>query len=321
MTLPQTESKAEPTQFEHHKQHSLANLKIIEDLAAKTGHSLGRALFIAHQLVAHVHPSAPQFITRLEREVRHSDVREMASQAGAAWTNLRKYFRFEQLTADQKEQFYKRDGFLFFKHRVSRKLLVVWTTMFNNFFISNAAAVNLFGRAGCNILLLKDGSHFNYLKGVKGFAPDLFSIGPAIEELARRKGMEEIYMCGYSSSGYAALLTSLRIPCRGYLGFSQYVDLHAGSPLTPPYFFTEEVRSMVDPATTIDLKPLLAEADPSVPRTLFYGERNARDAAQGRHVEGMDTLEVIAMPTNHNTVLPFAAGDRLLPIFAKLLSG
>lgn len=322
MNQQQTEIQDEPMQYEHAMLHSLSNLAGLEGAIQRDDHPLRRSLFLADLLVSHVHPAAPKFIEQLEQKARHSDVRNLALQCRAAWTNLRKHFHFESLTTAEKERFYKRDGFMFFKREGTRKLLVVWTTIFNNFYLSNAAVAALFGKFDCSLLLLKDSSYFNYLKGVKGFASDLFGIGPTIEELARREGLEEIYMSGFSTSGYAALLTSLRIPCRGYLGFSQTVDLSPDSPRPPPYTFTPDVRARVDPATTFDLKPLLADADPAVPRTLFYGEMNRHDSVQAQHVEGMETVEVISIPkTKHNTVLPFAAGDRLLPLFAKLISG
>ncbi|MCB2077112.1 MAG: hypothetical protein KDE55_05360 [Novosphingobium sp.] len=309
-------------QFDHPMQHSIARLEELETAIRKPHIALREAVFLADRLVAHVHPMAPAFVDVLEKQATHKNVVELADLLRRCWNNAAKYFRYEQLSPAERERYYAFDGALLLKRGTSAKLLVVWTTMFNNFYLSNAALATILGQLDCSILLLKDSTHFNYLKGVRNFAPDLFSIGPAIVQLAQKEGFEAIYHAAYSSSGYAALYTALSTPSRGYLGFSPWVDMRAGSPLPAPFYFSEEVREKVDPSLMFDLKPLLANADPSVPRTIIYGTNNWRDSANAKYVEELDTVDVIALAkTSHNTVMPYLADDRLLEPFVRTIAG
>ncbi len=100
-------------------------------------------------------------------------------------------------------------------------------------------------------------------------------------ELRRQFHVEEIdrkqIVRAYRKDGYAALLTSLQLPCQGYLGFSQTTDLSPDSPLPRPWFLTDEVYAQLDPRWLLDLRVRLQDADPAVPHVLCYGSRTAKD--------------------------------------------
>lgn len=308
--------------FENPNLHSLENLGNLETELAQGSISMRRAFHIAGQLAAHAHPSAHKIIALLRDNARHSDIRDYAAMLGQCDSTIRRYFRLEALPRDQLERFYQREGFVFLRKQTeSRKLLVIFTTMFNNFHFSTAAMAAMLGRLDCHLLFLKDSTLFNYHKGVSGFAPSLPAIGPAIERLASHCGSDRIYMSGYSSCGYAALYTALTSTCHGYLGFSQPIDLRGDSPLDPPLYFTQDVRAAVDPGLLIDLKPLLQLADPAVRRTFIYGERNAHDTMHARHIADIAHLEVVAMPdAAHSTVEDIGARDELLSMFVRLIA-
>lgn len=309
-------------QFDHAAQHTLENLAGLENELAQGPISLRRAIYVAGQLTSHGHPSARKVIALLEDNARHSDILAYAAMLKRCDESVRGYFQLEALPRPQVERFYQPEGFVFLqKKSASRKLLVIFTTMFNNFHFSNAAMAAMLGTLDCNLLFLKDGTLFNYHKGVAGFAESLPTLGPAINRLAQRTGIDRIYMTGFSSCGYSALYTALTSPCHGYLGFSQPTDLDAQSALEPPLYFTAQVREMIDPACLIDLKPLLEAADPSVPRTFVYGERNARDTMHVRHIADVPHVRTIAMPNSaHSTVEDLGANDELVSMFARLIA-
>jgi hypothetical protein len=236
---------------------------------------------------------------------------------------VRRFFRLEELDERRLKTFYRLDGKLYIRSGAeTSNLLVIFTTMFNNFSFSNAVLAEFLSTLDCDLLFLRDTSRFNYLKGAKGIADDFPGIGERILELARQNGIEKIYITGFSSGGYAALLTSLRIPCHGYLGFSHSLDIRPDSPLEPPLFFTPEIAAQVDPTWLQDLKDPLERADPAIPRALYYGERSAFDASHGRHAEQLPGISAIALPgVRHNTILNLFVQDSLRVLFARLISG
>lgn len=309
--------------FEHPQQHSLANLEHAEQEVMAERLTLRRALFLADTLGAQGHPKVLRPIAQLKADARHSDVQKFVELVQRCYGRLRYFFRFEDLDEHRLNTFYRLDGPLYLKRgKGTSKLLVIFTTMYNNFYYSNAVVAALLSRLDCDLLFLRDTSKFNYLRGARGIADDFPGIGDRILDMARRNRIERIYLTGFSSSGYAALLTSLRIPCHGFLGFSHATDLRPESPLQPPIFFTPDVSAQVDPAWLQDLKPLLARADPAIPRALYYGDRSRQDASHAGNVEGQPGIRTICLPgVAHNTIEGVFARDGLLPLFARLISG
>jgi hypothetical protein len=303
-------------------QHSPEYLSRLEE-TARLGQFLRKnALITIEALLANVHPAAPKFIEFLQSESSHSDVQNYVRTMLTAFDKMRNVFRLERLSEKDRKIFYSLDDPVFMRRQESSKLLVVFSTMYNNFYFSNAATVSFLSQLNCNMLLLKDSSQFNYLYGAKGFGNSLFEIGGAIVALAERHGLDHIYVCGFSSSGYAALYTSLTIPCRGYLGFSHSIDLSTNSPLPPPRFFTDEVRAKVDPATLLDLRGHLIEADPSVDRQFHYSKLDWREAPHGEYVAGLNTIAAMgSSDAGHNLIAPMLAAGTLLPAFVRLTSG
>lgn len=309
-------------EFENATQHSLANLAALEK-AMRGAIPPRKALYLATQLISHGHPRAPELISMLRGYSSHRDVCAYVDMLERCYRNVRRHYQLENLPESQRQGFYKRDGFIFVEKRsASPKLLVIFATMFNNFHFSHAAMVAMLGKLDCSLLILKDSTLFNYHKGVARFADSLPEIGPAITRLAQRHGIEQIYITGFSSCGYAALYTSLNSLCHGYLGFSQPTDMRAESPLDPPLYFTPDVRDAVDQTYLIDLKEPLRAAGSAVPRTFVYGERNECDSMHALHIADLPGLEVIALPdTSHSTVEYLNQDDRLVELFVRLTAG
>jgi hypothetical protein len=78
----------------------------------------------------------------------------------------------------------------------------------------------------------------------------------------------------------------------------------------------------VDPRLLLNLTSLVAEADPAVPRAIYYGEGHAEDAAHAAQLAGLPAIETIGLPrTGHNTVQPLMAHGRLHDAFSALVNG
>lgn len=308
--------------FEHELQHGPASEARLEAWLARSPWTLPQALSLADELVGHAHRHAWRAIDPLER-AGHADVRAHARRLQACLHALRQEVQPESCDRRLVEQAYGRNGWLLLSPpQPSTRMLVVFTTMFNNFYVSNLVLLTLLQRLGCHLLLLKDATLANYLAGVAGLAADLPGIAAAVRSTATRLGARQIFVCGFSSGGYAALYTALQIHAQGYLGLSHAIDLRPDSSLPAPLFFTPAVRSRLDPAAQVDLRTLLRAADPHVPRWLMYGEHSLRDRPHALHVSDLPTIEVLSVPdAGHNVVQALLASGRFIEAFVRLTTG
>jgi hypothetical protein len=300
------------------RQHTLANLEasrrrlLHADLPNK-------ALFhLVLELASHGHPDTTVALDRLKNQpdgFRHYTSLRMAEQAHL---QVRKFFRFEEIDDQALDAFYQQHGHLYLRHKVRPNyLIVMFTTMYNNLFYSNAIMASLLSRVGCSLLILRDATYLQYLAGAKGTADTYFDLLAKIREIADENGVEKLFLTAASTGTFPALLASLRMPCDGYLGFSQMID---SRPEAHPDY--ADAARLVDPRLLLNLTSLVAEADPAVPRAIYYGQSHAEDSAYAAQVAGLPAIKAIGLPrTGHNTVQPLMAHGRLHDAFSVLLSG
>lgn len=201
-----------------------------------------------------------------------------------------------------------------------QKMIVIFTTMYNNFYVSNLVLLSLLQELGISILILKDASQFNYLRGAKGFGENPQGILKHIEKLRTDEGIREVYITGFSSSGYISLYISTQIECDGYLGFSIRSDLSADSNMHSGKFFTKEIRKLIDEKWLVNLKPLLLTGQSNTPRKIFFGAEAKIDAAHARHLQDVRNMNITSIGgCGHVTPAPLLAQNRLLSEFDKLI--
>jgi len=308
-------------QYDHITQHTLENLAKIEASLKSTALTPRNALFLCDVLTSYGHPAAERIANHIRDTAQHVSARAFAERYSRALAHLRGFYRLEATPPEERALFFRREGYVFLKKPETRTLVVVWTTMFNNFYIPNAAMAVMLLARDASVLLLRDTTRFNYMTGVTGLAPDLPRLVDAVAALARDERFDRLVHAGFSSSTYASLYAALTGPCHGYLGLSQVSDLSAGSPLPPTDLFDDSVRAHLDPAALVDLRPLLERADPAVPRLMFYGDRDERDRLHGRHIAGLATAEVAEIPgCGHNTVLHHLSEGSLGQLFSRLIA-
>ena len=308
-------------EFKHGRQHSPAMLDEFKRLLAQDAWPMRQALVLADELVSHAHPAAERVINQL-KQARHPNAVALAHRLDQCQHRLRQYFQLEKIGPDLLNLTYRQNGYVFFRNQQpSRKLLVIFSTMFNNFYLSNLAMFQLVRGLGCHVLLLKDASLTNYHRGVDGFATDMPGIADRLRVIASETGVDHISLTGFSSGGYAAMLTSLLLPGSNYLGFSHPTDLSAGSPRPPGQFFTPDVMAQLDPRWLLDLRPRLEQADPTGRRILVYGDQSVQDSLHADHLNGVAGIELICLQgTGHNTIQSLMADGRLVDLFSRLVA-
>jgi hypothetical protein len=293
--------------FSSIEQHSLAQKDYVERLALEPKLNVKDALFVASQLVIQGSARADGFLNSLRAQARHPDVLAFLAKL----TKQSDFIQRLKYLSDVKNdpvlvsKLYETDGFFFAKGtQHPAKLLVVFTTMFNNFQISNVAFYALLKEFGVSVLMLKDCSLFNFLHGAADFGTDIPSIAQKVLALAAEHTASEIYVIGFSSGGYASLYASFLLPCAGYLGFSVLTDLSEGSPLYAGKYFIDPVRQNVRHQDhLLNLRALAGTTGNRTPRELFFGEEADIDRAHAANMVGVADLKATMVEKcGHQTV-------------------
>ena len=308
-------------EFENLVQHTIEGFDRLAAQARQQPIPPRQALFLAEELLSHGHPDTLR-LTALLRQNPHHDVVEWSVSLERCFHQLRAQLHVEDIDRKQIVRAYRKAGYLLFESaQKSGKLLVIFTTIFNNYFISHLNLQAVLKSLGCHLLLLKETTLANFQRGVPSFARDFPDIAVQIQATARKLGADQIYLSGFSSGGYAALQTSLRLPCHGYLGFSHPTDLSPGSSLLRPWYLNDEVYARLDPRWLPDLRVSLGDADPAVPRVLCYGDRAAKDVANAAHLAGLGTIRLVRLANaGHNTIRYLLAKGRLTAAFRRLVA-
>jgi hypothetical protein len=322
MPKPSRDStKGDGFSFENPVQHTIESFDRLTAQARQQAIPSRDVLMLAEELLSHGHPDTPR-MTALLRQNPHRDIVAHADLLDRCFGQLRAHLHIEDVGRNQIVRAYRKDGYLLHESAgKSRKLLVVFTTIYNNFYISHLNLHAMLKDLGCHLLLLKESTLANFQRGVPSFADDMPGIADQIRATARKLGADQIYLSGFSSSGYAALLTSLRLACHGYLGFSHSTDLSPGSPLGRPSYFSDEIYARLDPRWLLDLRPELEKADPAIPRVLVYGDRTKRDGFHAAHLAGLNTIRLLRLRgATHNSIQYLLGRGRLTAAFRRLVA-
>ena len=143
------------------EQHSLVQIANIERTVSGDdirSVSLNDALFFATQLVLHGSPLAAGFLRSLNPQVRHPDALNYLNKLRLQLSFIQSLKHLPEVKNDQVlvSNLYEPEGYVYSSGaRHSEKLIVVFTTMFNNFQISNVALYALLKEFGVSSLILK----------------------------------------------------------------------------------------------------------------------------------------------------------------------
>lgn len=309
--------------IESRDQHSLDQLRLLNQLSANPKLTGRDALFLTTQLVLHGAPQAERAIARLAAAIPHPSVQEHAAMLGRVDRELRALPHRERVLADPKlrNALYQRRGYILTRGATRPdKLLVVFTTMYNNFDIANPMLHALLLEFGVSILMVKDCTPYNYLKGVSGLGDTIETIAAGIVRIAAEIGARDIYYTGFSSGSYGSLYAALLTGCAGWLGFAAVTDLSTGSTVPPPKFFDTVTRGAIDPAWLRNLRPMVEEKGAAFRGSIYTGDTPVIDLAHARNMAGLDNVDVVELPRcSHSTPLRLIEEGRFRGTLSELL--
>jgi hypothetical protein len=293
-------------QFESPLRQSMAQLARVDALVqAQRAWNLKEVVQTAHLLTVQAHPKARSFVGWALTSATHPDIKLL----------LQRYLRMcdfidtcpaiadTQAQSDLVEKLYATDGFTLIKgsHR-PEVLVVVFTTVYNNFGISNLMLFGLLRASGVSVLLLRDGTRASYLAGASGMGHDLDTCVASISRLASELQCQKILVTGYSSGGFASYYVSTKLDCAGYLGFSIVSDMRLDTTLPTDVFISKDIRNMVDPKFLVELSGLTDTNRNGVPRRVVVGANSEVDQRFADLIVGVPRLEVIKVPDcRHDT--------------------
>lgn len=172
----------------------------------------------------------------------------------------------------------------------NRRLAVVFTTSYNNFYVSNMILAKIIIDLGYSFLCLKDPTGLQYSRGICEISQDWLSslewIMSGIEEI---KPSNVIFL-GFSSSGYSTLLAAKTIKPDTTLGFSICSTMVSGGAVMRSKLITDELYDLIPS----DLKLDLASREITFPThiRLYYGDESLNDTRHSLRLAGKKNVKV-----------------------------
>ena len=281
------------------------------------------ALDMVNQMTSHAHPRARSLLNSLKQRIVHPDTQRRLDKLLAicdATDNLAEIKNVRE-NRDLWNALYSTEGYLYVKGESNPEiLLVVFTTMYNNFGVSNFVLYSLLRTYGVSVLILKDCTYLNYAGGVKGFGDNLDDLAIGINSFAEKNNCSRIFVTGYSSAGFAACYVSSRIPCCGFLGFSIATDLTHDFQYPLHKFVINQVREKFGDRYLINLVDVLSSSNSLVRHRLVVGEREKLDVAFANNLGGVAGIEIVTVKDCfHDTPETLLASGDLTEHFSWLL--
>lgn len=311
--------------FKSDRQHSFEKLQHLKSLVNSNGLTFNQQLSLTSELVQHGFKNADRLIENLKVKAPNPDALDFLNRL------LKQYHFIESIPNVEHFQkqpqliskLYSKNGFSFFRGSQNPdKMVVVFTTMFNNFHISNLLMLAFLSQFGVSILMLKDATRFNYLKGVSGFGDNPEEVAEQILAIKKKNDVKKVFITGYSSGGFASLLCALLVQSDGYLGFSILSDTSGLPELTPGKYFNQEIRSKIEDKWLINLREFIDNNTASLIKkyNIYYGLNSKHDFDHAMNLDGLRQISLNPIQNcGHVTIARLMERFELTSIFHRLI--
>lgn len=303
-------------------QHCPEQLNLIDDLVARQVIKARDLLFLLVELAQHGFDHFPRYRDLAFKRFTGADEAKFIEEQERLWVAIRKIPGFMDLQRSQsvRNVLYSIDRPYYERgQRKPSKLVVLFTTSYNNFQISNIAAVALLRQLGVSFLVLKDSSVFMYMRGIPGLAAGHCVAISKLQEMIAKEGFTTVGISGFSSSGFASLYYAAHLGSARYLGFSVRSDISPGSPLKLGKLFRQDLRHLIPAEIQINLSDLLLRREQPLSARLFHGDSDELDCAHALNLSKIPGVAIQEIPgCAHNTVGRLLSDGSLLEAFAAL---
>jgi len=202
----------------------------------------------------------------------------------------------------------------------SRVLLVVFGSMYGDFWLSYPVLHALLPSETTTILYLKDPAAMMFLTGLPSFGAGFEALCAGIRQLAADNEISDIRAMGYSSGGFGGLLAAAHVGATSYLGLSIRTDLDPQSALPKDRYVDRPDLLSAARSLMVDLRPLVEQGHPHR-GVLYYGARSRIDEAHARHFAGVPNFTIQRLAdSHHNTVMHLIAEGKFDGVIRRFLS-
>lgn len=202
----------------------------------------------------------------------------------------------------------------------ARTLLVVFSTMYSDFWLSYPVLHCLLPADTISILYLKDPREMIYLRGLAICGGTFGNLCAAVRKTADELSIDDVRVMAFSSGGYPALLLAAMTGASAYLGFSIRTDLSPTSPFPHHRYVERGIMKEAADDMMFDLKPLLTQRRTPKLGILYHGTEMEIDTPHAAHLADLPNFIVKAVAnTRHNTILALLAEDRFEGIVRRFL--
>lgn len=289
--------------FDHPAKHSLKQLRWIEECLLNTKKwSIKDALRMAHQLVVHDHPSSQLFLEKLSQLSDSTLLQDRLNQLYQLNHLVQKY---DSSSIKKNEIFflklYDQNEFLYVAGKAgTSNLLIVFTTIYNNFGISNLLLYSILKQRDCSILFVKDPTYGCYMASTKA-GNNLNDMVIFLKKIIKTKKYKKSLIMGYSSSGYSSWYVALKLGAEKFLGFSLATDLSSNTILPTATYLKQNIRDQIDDSQLLNLATIKPK-NSIMKSKLVVGEFEHIDLMHAENMLNFQGVEIeILSKTYHDT--------------------
>jgi hypothetical protein len=304
---------------DYFKRHSLEQLSLVRDLRLSPSLSLSSTVFVCVQLVNHGFPDALQYIERFQKILEKPNINLILKKLITRHEAIQKLKLRRELFSNTvlMTSLYSDEKYTLIRSpNDSRDLMIVFSTLYNNFGVSNSVMVSLLQQAGFSVLLLRDRSRYRYLRGLDGGNSDIEAVAKFVIRIKEKEKFKRLFVTGFSSGGYGSLFLSTLLNVESYVGFSIESDFSAGGPPGRIAQQPHKFSSAISAKYLVSLAQKVKELNDGIPRLFYYGSRSGLDRAQATCFEGVPgCLVECVQDAGHETPLDLLENEKLLSVF------
>ena len=157
-----------------------------------------------------------------------------------------------------------------------------------------------------------------YCTGTPSFAQSIDGIGQALGEFCKSHNFSKVDVLGFSSSGYASLLSAGCIGASSYTGFGVRTDWskQCPCPTAAGRAAPEEDDYKTNTLTNLGLSEAMDRIGSA---QLYYGASDAIDSYQAENMRGLSNFKIHPIDgSDHNVVLSLISRNRFEAVLESM---
>lgn len=206
---------------------------------------------------------------------------------------------------DARLKLYDRSAPVYYKGpKNSNPFLLIFTTSYNNFYISNLALAESLAQAGFSFLIVKDPSGMQYTQGIANISSSwVESINWLRKFIRKDTGKQNIVFSGFSSSGFSSILAALACNPDYTVCFSPKTTMKEDKGTVPSKVMTRKMYDRIPSFLKCDLLEQVSLY--SSPVSIFVGHDSSVDLRQAERLSEVPSVTVQKVAnTGHISFLP-----------------